>query len=275
MARTQYHPDGIATAVYFLAMGLHEIGQTPLILAQQIDGPCPEGIPTLTLQDVPWRQQGRLRARFGDVDQAVQRQVAHGIAEETRSAVRTHATEALVMEETNGWAAMVAEQIPVPVIVTLHGPWVLHKALQSNKSQIQDARREACEARTFQNAAGLISPSHEALKAVENTVLPADKPRTVLANALETPPGHAIAAERAGHDILFVGRFDLHKGADTVLSAFSLVSETHPHARLTFVGPDKGLREPDGQMLPMQQALARLPDAVRTRIDYKGTLPTR
>ena len=40
--------------------------------------------------------------------------------------------------------------------------------------------------------------------------------------------------------ILFVGRFDRHKGGDLIIDAFARVLQEVPDARLWFVGPDRG-----------------------------------
>ena len=46
---------------------------------------------------------------------------------------------------------------PHPVVVFLHGPWLLHKDIQSDGQADADARREAREAEAFRSAAALIS----------------------------------------------------------------------------------------------------------------------
>lgn len=265
-------PNGIATAVHALATGLQRIGTPPVILAQQIDGPCPEGIPVVPVRDLPWRWSDRLRARFGDADLAGQRQVARSIAEATRTALETHDIDVLVMEETNGWAAMVADQVTVPVVITLHGPWRVLKAHASLGSAEADRKREARELAGYRTAAGLIAPSRSVMTAIEEVDPLPGTPKIVLPNTLSAPAPDPLSASHTPRDILFVGRVEFLKGADTVLEAFSLVSETHPHARLTFAGPDRGLREADGTVLTMAEALARLPEATAARIDYKGTL---
>ena len=44
--------------------------------------------------------------------------------------------------------------------------------------------------------------------------------------------------------VLFVGRFDLRKGADVLLQAFVALLRCRPASRLIFVGPDRGLPGP-------------------------------
>lgn len=266
----QNTPNGIATSVYNLAMGLHDIGKTPVILARSIDGYCPPDIPVVPLPELSWLWKERVRAKLGDTS-AVQRHVARRIAAAVHTAIASHGLEALVMEETNGWAAMVQAQVPVPVIVTLHGPWTVLKSMASLGAS-EDARRELREQTGFRAAAGIIAPSRNVLAAIEKMTPLPSTPKIVLPNTFLSKASVPLSATRLNHDILFVGRFDFLKGADTVLDAFSRVTEKHPEARLTFVGPDRGIKQPNGSRLHMDATLANLPCRIRERIYYTGPL---
>src|SRR5690606_21444667 len=70
--------------------------------------------------------------------------------------------------------------------------------------------------------------------------------------------------------LLFVGRFDFHKGGDVVIEAFAEIACKHPTCRLTFVGPDIGVKRPGDAPLRLSEALSRLPEYVRERIDIRG-----
>ena len=95
-------------------------------------------------------------------------------------------------------------------------------------------------------------------------------PKIVLPNSLTARTTGSLAADLEPRDILFIGRFDRHKGGDTVLEAFSRLTETYPEARLTFAGIDKGVRQQDGSVLHIEAALAALPPDVRSRITHMG-----
>jgi glycosyltransferase involved in cell wall biosynthesis len=224
------------------------------------------------LPQLDWRLRDRLRSRLGD-EGAFHRHHARVIAAAVREATGTYALDTVILEETNGWAGLVAGQVSVPVIITLHGPWLLLHSAQSGGATKTDLGRLRRESRAFATAAGLLAPSRNVLAAIERqTSLPPDQPRRVIPNALAADPAAPLAAQGPVQDILFVGRFDRLKGADTVLAAFSLLSETHSEARLTFVGPDQGVRQADGSLLHMDAALAALSDATAARIDYRGPL---
>ncbi|MGB8330043.1 MAG: glycosyltransferase family 4 protein, partial [Polyangiales bacterium] len=75
--------------------------------------------------------------------------------------------------------------------------------------------------------------------------------------------------------VLFVGRFDRHKGGDLVIDAFSRVASRRPGLKLVFIGPDRGLDGGVGGTLGLNEyVLDRVPDlSVRARIQHLGQLP--
>jgi len=74
--------------------------------------------------------------------------------------------------------------------------------------------------------------------------------------------------------ILFVGRFDRHKGGDLVIDAFRQVAATLPQAELLFVGPDRGLRGAGGPPRSIGAYVeAKVPASLRSRIHILGPLP--
>jgi glycosyltransferase involved in cell wall biosynthesis len=76
--------------------------------------------------------------------------------------------------------------------------------------------------------------------------------------------------------ILFVGRFDLLKGADVVLQAFRSALRLRPQLRLMFVGPDRGLSTASGKVVGFDQYREQLfPPELRDRVQYLGRMPNR
>jgi glycosyltransferase involved in cell wall biosynthesis len=72
--------------------------------------------------------------------------------------------------------------------------------------------------------------------------------------------------------LLFVGRFDLHKGADILLRAFARLARDRPEVRLLFVGPDTGLSQ-GGRRIGLKEYLeSELPSSVRAKVEYFGAL---
>lgn len=264
--------NGIVTSVFHLASGLAAIGHTPVIITTRRDG-TPDGpaadCPVIEAPAAYLRLDERLRIRIGQ-GAAVNRSIqARRYISAIRTAVDQHGIEAVVMEETNGWAGLVAPRIPVPMIVALHGPWSLLNAVSGQAVSAADRDRIAAEEQGFRAARALLAPSASALAAAEAAV-PDAKPRAVIPHAYPVAdPRGGDQDHRPGH-ILFVGRIEILKGADTALDAFARLAATHPDARLTLVGPDRGPRPASSGRLDAKEEIARLPEAVRSRIDYLG-----
>jgi glycosyltransferase involved in cell wall biosynthesis len=79
---------------------------------------------------------------------------------------------------------------------------------------------------------------------------------------------------RCRRSVLFVGRFDRHKGGDLAIDAFRAVADVLPEARLVFVGPDRGLQSSDGRSRRTLSSYLdeELPPAVRGRVQVMGAL---
>jgi len=75
--------------------------------------------------------------------------------------------------------------------------------------------------------------------------------------------------------ILFVGRFDRHKGGDLIIDAFGRVLQDVPEARLWFVGPDRGYIDANGRTWHIEEYLRdRLPGALESkRVEWLGAQP--
>ena len=81
------------------------------------------------------------------------------LTEAAKTAIDKHGIEVLLMEETFGWAGEVRRALPVPVIVTLHGPHWLHRVIPGRPRFGPEARRENWEAAGLHRIDGLIAPS--------------------------------------------------------------------------------------------------------------------
>jgi len=257
--------NGIATAIAHLARGLEACGHDVTIIALSTDAShdFPRVVPLPALR---WSLTERVRYKFGrDPDEVAHRHIGLQIVTAVQEAITQHGIEVLVMEETHGWAATVCRHVPIPVVVTLHGPWCLHKAVSGNSRA--DAGREAREFRGLRLAQGITAPSRDTLELTTALCVLPDIPRAVLHNPMPVPPA---SADLDPTRLLFVGRFDFLKGGDVVIEAFARIADKHPSCRLTFVGPDRGLERPGLAPLSLAEALSHLPETVRARIDIKG-----
>ena len=266
--------NGIATAVAHLATGLAETGHGVTIIPL---APAAESDAAVINLPPPraWTLVERLSSRLG-------RDIASGpilierLIQAARTAIARDGIEALVIEETHGWAGALQQALDIPVVITLHGPWFLIGPLTDPAyPQRTDRAREKREGKALATCVGFMAPSRDVLDRTIARYGLADLPSAVIRNPM--PTGMVIdydaldANER--QSLLFVGRFDYLKGGDTVLTAFTELVSRGVDARLTIVGPDRGLIQPDGSRQHLAEALALLPAPVCERIDYRGVLP--
>jgi len=198
------------------------------------------------------------------------------LARAVRHLCQTTGLDLLEMEETFGWAVQVAESVPVPVVVRLHGPWFLTGPANGARVDTAFSRRVRAERQGLLAAAGISAPSRDVLERVRshygiqlpdarvipNPITPIDEEMTWSLDSCDP------------HRILFIGRFDRLKGADTVIRAFPHLAVDRPHLRLWFVGPDHGLALEGQAPMPLKAFLQReiTDPSVRNRIDVLGTL---
>jgi glycosyltransferase involved in cell wall biosynthesis len=181
------------------------------------------------------------------------------------------------MEESFGWFADVRVLTSIPVLVKLHGPAFL--SLVENELNTPFAREKIQrEGRALRLATTIIAPCESTLRqTVERYRLTPRTTRKIvnpLAMDTDVPQWRLDRCDR--NTILFVGRFDLRKGADIVLKAFLSVVKRRPELKLIFVGPDRGLSGPDGNPIHFNTYCDLLfPVELRDRVDYRGPLANR
>jgi glycosyltransferase involved in cell wall biosynthesis len=195
------------------------------------------------------------------------------LADVVENLVQVCNLEIFQMEETFGFGCAVIRRLRIPVVIQVNGPWFLHAHLQAPQSSMrQKLRRIKGEGRAIHNAAGITAPSKDVLERMETFYGRPKCPTGVIRYAI-TPSGRWTLDSCDRNSILFVGRFDLHKGADILLRAFTKVAKDRKAIKLLFVGPDHGLQL-DGGVIGLPEYLAQqIPAAVRERIEYLGPLP--
>jgi glycosyltransferase involved in cell wall biosynthesis len=181
------------------------------------------------------------------------------------------------MEESFGWFAEVERLTSLPLVVRLHGPAFLsYVDVELNTPFAQ--KRIELEGKALSRALTILSPCQITLsQTLEKYALSPELAKHI-ANPLfvdDTTPLWSVDA--CDHrTILFVGRFDLRKGADIVLKAFLLLLRDRPQLKLIFVGPDLGLPLPDGRQIHFDAYCDQLfPAEVRKSVDYRGPLASQ
>ncbi len=177
------------------------------------------------------------------------------------------------IEEAWGVANYLVPQLSMPVVVRLHGPWILTSGPNNAARQ---TRRIALEGESLVRAAAVSAPSLYTLEAVRKSY------GLALSNSAVIPNPMSLAwlkdrwtLQNSDPDrICFVGRFDRLKGADTLLEAFQIVHRQRPELRLTFVGPDFGVRDDFGRTLSFAQFVReKLSPAAASNIEMLGFVP--
>lgn len=188
---------------------------------------------------------------------------------------RREGIELIEMEESFGWCAEVAVHSGVPVVGRLHGPWFMNGPALGVPQDAQFHERVERERRGIVACQGMTSPSRDVLDRTRAYYgIPLPHARVIHYPIDLMPEDVRWRSETSERDtILFVGRFDRHKGGDTMLDAFWKVAERRPKARLTFIGPDRGYFDDKGRRWSLPEYLERLPASIRARIDCPGFRP--
>ena len=269
--------NGIVTYVGQISDGLARKNHRAYVIAPHAAAGATD-LPALSLSDVrePQLQQLAQRAltripQVEPIGATLGIQLAAGV----RQLCQQHDIGLLELEESFGASWFLQQLIDVPVVVRLHGPWFLNGIALGVAQDAAFARRNAAERRGMRSADGLTAPSRDVLEAVRRTHGIQLSHAAVIAN-----PAPVVAAERRWtpatsdqQSILFVGRFDRHKGGDIVIDAFAQIAAACPTARLIFVGPDRGFTTAAGQLFDLPGYVrARLPEATAALVDVRGPL---
>lgn len=261
-------PNGIASAVVHIAAGLESEGHEVTILPHAVDA-AHDHPRVVALAPTRLTVTDRLRRRLTP-DSWLQGEMARRHVEAIRQAQSRHGLEIVVMEETQGWIGQIRDQVSIPIVATLHGPWWLHRTTGSAAGDAGSARREAREVVGLRRADGITAPSQDVLRRTEELWGLPDCPKVVIGNPMPLPGSALELTPDLLDRVLFVGRFDHIKGGDVVLDAFTQVAAASPGCRLTFAGPDIGLLRGDGGLWRIAEYLAGMPEELRSRVDVVG-----
>lgn len=174
------------------------------------------------------------------------------------------------VEESFGFSSDI--RVSCPIIVRLHGPWVFGCELDERKRDSY-TKRVRSEGAALAKADAITSPSQRLL----NDTLSYYRLQPSFAAVISNPmPRSELRWSYDGCDpyqVLCVGRFDLRKGADVTLAAFSQVANVCPEARLVFAGPDTGIASPSGRRWHFAEySNTMLNEKTRKRVDYVGNV---
>ena len=243
--------NGVVTAVSTVRDGLRAQGHRVHVLTHQIVGPETDDVhflfPSSSSSAKPPlvdRILYRLAPRLSTA-----RKVGRAIAAQVNKvAAGPGGLDLVEIEEAFGWPLEVMRRTSVPIVVRLHGPWFLN-SLRVGPADAEYRKRLELEGQAIARADGVTAPSADVLnqtRAFYNLPLPDAE---VIPNAIAIPPAETHwSPDRCEPGlILFVGRFDRHKGGDTMIDAFHRLLPQAPEARLLFAGPDRQVEDDDGR----------------------------
>ncbi len=272
--------NGVVTYVGTIVPALQAQGHAVSVISSSVARAAPaEGIygfdDYLASRTLPGRILDRLMRLRGH-EHAFNRMACRAIATAARRAVAERGVQILEMEETFGWPLGVRRRIPIPIVVRLHGPWFLNGPANGQLADPALDARVRREGLALRVADGITAPSLDVLERARAYYGLALEHAEVIPNPVpDAPP--AVHWDAAGADpetILFIGRFDLHKGGDLIIDAFRRVMQRTPRARLRFVGPDRGIRGGDRGWTIRDYAEDRIPGAWQSgRFEWLGPQP--
>ncbi len=238
--------NGIVTYVERLRGGLEQLDVDSRVLAARVEGPEDDSdITNLARCDSRFARAERFR------DRAISRFLREDIlayrgARRVMTGLRRlepdFSPDVLEMEESFGSASHVSKRARVPLVLRLHGPWFLNGTALGARRDDDFNRRVAIEGKTIVGAKAITSPSQDLLDRVRREY-EIDVPH---AEVIPNPGPVVHEGSRwklASSDpdlLLFVGRFDRHKGGDLVIDAFCALAANRPRLKLVFTGPIAG-----------------------------------
>lgn len=227
--------------------------------------------PELPILPTIW---AKLRGRI-DRDRGDHPHSAYVLARQLRAAHTIAPFDLIEMEESFGWSRAAQRALDVPVVTRLHGPSFLRKpGFETALQRRQSAQRSAAEGRAIRDAPALSAPTSATMEAARSHYGHTPHAKAIIPNPVQISEDADRWSPCAERDtILFVGRFDHAKGADTMLEAFAELIKSHANVRLVLVGPDTGLAIPGGGTLCFSDyAAAHLRPEVRARVEFTGAI---
>jgi glycosyltransferase involved in cell wall biosynthesis len=183
--------------------------------------------------------------------------------------------EVFEIEESFGTSLQVSRLKIVPVLVRLHGPFLLTGIFDDAASAMPfNNGRAKYEGQAIEAADYITAPCNYARAAVRqhydfaltnSSIIP-----TPIASALEEAIWRVDRCNK--NKMLFVGRFDSIKGGDFALRVFASLAEVNLDLTLTFVGPDVGIQSDTGTLYFEEFFTQNFPQELRARVDYRGQM---
>lgn len=270
------YQNGIITYVHWMRPALEALGHRVSIFTAELGAGVTDPAVHLVRQRL-WKPIARFLTPKRPSGAGGVSDFAELIASELLRVHRQDPIDVVEMEESFGWSAHVAQRTGIPVVVRLHGPSFL-TYLEEELAADFAKRRVESEGEALRLAQLIVSPSRETLSRTIQRYQLSNSEMHHVVNPLvmddDAPLWRLDGCDR--ESILFVGRFDMLKGADVVLQAFRSALRQRSQLRLIFVGPDRGLAIAPGKVVDFEQYREELfPPEMRDRVQYLGSMTNR
>jgi glycosyltransferase involved in cell wall biosynthesis len=210
-------------------------------------------------------------------ERTVQRVYARNLVSTLRRAIAERDIQLVEVEDSFGIATWLQRAFSIPVCVRLHGPWFLNGPVERAPENAAFRQRVSAEGRAIANAVALTSSSLDVLERTRAYYgLALEQAEVIHPSTTPVPVADRWRLEGCDpRQILFIGRFDRHKGGDLIIEAFGRVLRAMPDVRLCFAGPDRGLVDEGGRRWDLEGFVDdRLPGAVESgRVTLLGQQP--
>jgi glycosyltransferase involved in cell wall biosynthesis len=210
-----------------------------------------------------------------DIGAALRHRYGRTLLQAARQAIRERGTELLEMEETFGLAELVRPRLGIPVVVHLHGPHFVNGLLSGVPPDKTFHRRVRWEGAGIARADAVVSVSQDVLDRTRAAYeLPLERASVIPGPAPVIADEHQWRlADCEPQRLLFVGRFDRHKGGDVMVNCMRILRDRFPDIRLWFMGRQSTLVDDEGrEWSPADYVARHAPEAVGS-IDWLGLQP--
>jgi glycosyltransferase involved in cell wall biosynthesis len=254
--RPERHQSGVVSYAANIVEGMRQLGARVYIVANQVG---PTGVELDAAEEYvrlvprwdqicgPWRRIWAGLERRVQPDYAAIWTMSRRLLYVINDLYRNAHIELFETEESCGVAGLMAPHCPVPVVLRLHGPWFMVGPATGAPLDASFEHRVRREGLAMSRAAAISVPSWDVLERVETFYGVRPDRCVVIPNPVKLVPPELQWSRRTCEPahLLFVGRFDRAKGVDVLLGAFGRVLREYPDARLTIVGADSGMRDPE------------------------------
>jgi glycosyltransferase involved in cell wall biosynthesis len=264
-------PNGVVAYISDLADQLKKMDHQVTVVAANVAGTKQDS----TVYDIQQARGGR------SLTQRVLDGIAYRIASRSATdridrrlvatviqrAITEKGIQLFEMEDSFGLAWSVRRVTSIPLCVRLHGPWFLNGKAEGVSEDRVFRQRVFAEGQAIASADGVSSSSRDVLdrtRAYYNLAL--SDAEVIYPPSCVVPSAQRWRLEDCNPKrVLFIGRFDRHKGGDLVIEAFGRVLQEIPQAHLSFVGPDSGFTDSHGHLWNLEKFVQdRLPGALES-----------